>query len=293
MRTGVGRYQGSENAIVRVVIVATIMAIAAIIFFETRPNTNERGYITCNNCAYDVNERPSYTDKLIDPVSIFTLCLVISTILLWRSTQRLADVAADQSRDMQNSIAEASRAAAAMEKVAEGIAQTVETNKTVLDTQRDFWRRQMRAYVSVEIGASVRQNRRNKTRFEFRPVLHNNGQTPAKDVRVVSICSVEAPMIPADFDYATSMATGGMTCAVTIFPHQNKFHSSVFLRDVTLSEMRELLKGTKVFHLWGRVSYKDVFDEPKYTHFSFVIFVPTNKRGLPIWHSTEQHNDAT
>jgi hypothetical protein len=44
-----------------------------------------------------------------------------------------------------------------MENVAAGINETVITNRTVVENQRDFWSRQMRAYVSVDTGGDRRQ----------------------------------------------------------------------------------------------------------------------------------------
>lgn len=95
------------------------MIISAIIVFETRPQRDERVGVICNNCSYDVNEKPSYTDKLLDPVSIFTLFLVISTVALWRSTERLASIASDQSEDIRESLAIAERSANAAKKAAD------------------------------------------------------------------------------------------------------------------------------------------------------------------------------
>jgi hypothetical protein len=87
------RKPNNDSNLILIVVVAAIMIIAAIIVFETRPQRDERVGVICNNCSYDVNEKPSYTDKLLDPVSIFTLFLVVSAVALWRSTERLASIA--------------------------------------------------------------------------------------------------------------------------------------------------------------------------------------------------------
>lgn len=95
------------------------MIIGAIIVFETKPPRDDRVGVICNNCSYDVSEKPSYTDKLFDPISIFTLFLVFSTIMLWRSTERLAFIAGDQADDMKDSVLAAQDAAKAATRSAE------------------------------------------------------------------------------------------------------------------------------------------------------------------------------
>lgn len=195
-----------------------------------------------------------------------------------------------QSADTKLSIAQATRAAVAMEGVAAGIEETVKTNKTVLEYQKDFWSRQMRAYVSVDTGACIRQGRR--LRFEFRPLLTNNGNTPANNVRVLSKCELVSALVPSDFDYVLGFEGPGTGSATTLFPRQTKYHANIFVRKLTIGELRPLLVGKNAFHLWGQVTYDDVFNTPRYTNFSYIIYMPTNKRGAPTWNVTDQHNDA-
>lgn len=94
-------------------------------------------------------------------LAIFTAGLVIVGILqlfvfgrqagqLRRSVDLTRDIARHQERDMRASIDEASRSAAAMERVAAGIADSVANTRALMDTQREFWQRQMRAYVFLQ-----------------------------------------------------------------------------------------------------------------------------------------------
>jgi hypothetical protein len=57
------------------------------------------------------------------------------------------------------------------------------TRDLVVGSERTA-KRQLRAYISVEMGTNFRQNRR--VRFEFRPIVNNNGQTPANEVKILS-----------------------------------------------------------------------------------------------------------
>jgi hypothetical protein len=142
--------------------------------------------------ANDKQERDekAWSDTwLISLTGFLGLVGIIQAGVFWLQARRLrqsVELMSDQSADTKLSIAQATRAALAMEGVAAGIEETVKTNKTVLDNQRDFWSRQLRAYISVDIGIYRRQN--NKLRFEFRPVPANNGNILGNNVRVLSKC---------------------------------------------------------------------------------------------------------
>jgi hypothetical protein len=89
-------------------------------------------------------------------IAWFTLSLRRSTDKLWDAGERqlalLADTSTAQSRDMQSSINEAVRAAAAMENVAQGIAISAQSAQNSVATLRERTAMQMRAYVAVVIG---------------------------------------------------------------------------------------------------------------------------------------------
>jgi hypothetical protein len=152
---------------------------------------------------------------------------------------------------------------------------------------------QLRAYVSVETGVNCRQSQQSRTQFEFRPIVRNNGLTPAKNVRIISLMDIVQPSIPRGFNYAIqNVAVTPFSSVTTIGPRQERFHSRVMGRYLTVGELRDIRRGTKCFHVWGRVEYDDIFGQPHQTNFSFMIFVG-RKRDATIWHNTEENNDAT
>jgi hypothetical protein len=151
--------------------------------------------------------------------------------------------------------------------------------------------RQLRAYVSVEPGDGFRQSIKRKSLFEFRPIIVNNGSTPAKDVTVNSNVGITAPNIPANFDYGLARRPNPLASVTTIGSQRNKFHSAIFFRNVTLAEARALLKGHLAFHVYGSVEYTDIFDRKRVSNFSFLIFVG-QRRSTNIWHSTDRHNNS-
>jgi hypothetical protein len=223
---------------------------------------------------------------------LYTRRLYVATAGLFVETKGLREAADSQKLDMAHSIREAARAATAMEGVVKGIERTVATNENVLETQRDFWSRQMRAYISVDIGGYIRQNRRKNIKFEFRPNIINNGATPANFVKVFARCDIKTINIPIDFDFSINNDHHNAPGSATIFSRVSKFKSTVFERFASRQELAGLLKGKLIFHVWGTVFYEDIFGADRSSNFSFVIFMPNNKRGNPIWQTTERHNDA-
>jgi hypothetical protein len=149
--------------------------------------------------------------------------------------------------------------------------------------------RQLRAYLSVETGTVTFQ--RKALRFEFRPVVFNNGDTPASDVMIVSSLGLVHPQIPPNFDYTLPMPGNNVSVA-TIAAHKDKFHQAVFGRKATTAELRLIKKNELVFHLYGTVHYKDIFKIDRTTNFSFRINVFGRRAGT-FWGSTERHNDTT
>ena len=151
---------------------------------------------------------------------------------------------------------------------------------------------ELRAYISVETGQYYRQSRKNRTQFEFRPVLRNNGLTPANKVRIITLISVSNPAIPKGFNYSIiNNMVAPLASETAIGPRQERFHARIMGRYLSVSELREIRRGAKCFHTWGTVTYEDVFGGAHYTHFSFIIFVG-GKRDPTVWHSTEEYNDA-
>jgi hypothetical protein len=186
-------------------------------------------------------------------IAAFTAVLAVSTIGLWLATIRLW-----RAGETQRLLAE------------------------------DTAERQLRAYVSVESGGNGRQ--RKGYRFDFRPVLTNNGLTPAEDVQILSNVGLAPIIIPDGFDY--SLGAGPNPSVTTMGPRQGRTHTAVFHRNLSIAEMRKIVKGEWGFHVYGTVSYRDIFKNRRLTNFSFIVLVPT-KRKSSHWHYTERNNDAT
>jgi Transglutaminase-like superfamily len=139
--------------------------------------------------------------------------------------------------------------------------------------------RQLRAYISVGPGGEIKQRQRYV--FEFRPIIRNNGLTPANNVRVVSLMDVVAPAIPKGFNYSIPFnASLPLSSVTTIGPRQERFHSRIMPRRLSISELRDVLRGSRCFHIWG-IDTRIFFVRPsrQQTNFSFIVFV-TGRRGV-------------
>jgi hypothetical protein len=106
-------------------------------------------------------------------------------------------IAADQTKDVRDSIAQATRAAAAMEGIAESMAKNVDSvNKTVTingdiaERQKLISELQSRAYLAIAFESMVLQNVAIGTKFEPKWNLVDRGNTPAANIRFAAFADV-------------------------------------------------------------------------------------------------------
>jgi hypothetical protein len=100
------------------------------------------------------------------------------------------------------------------------------TRDLVLESRKTA-ERQLRAYISVEIGQFTLQNK--VLRFEFRPVIVNNGETPASNVMIGSKLALVPPIIPPNFDYSVPKPDLAFASAVSWYEAAHSNHPSVDL----------------------------------------------------------------
>jgi hypothetical protein len=78
---------------------------------------------------------------------------------------------------------------------------------------------------------------------------------------------------------------------MTLGPRQDRFTSVIFERLLTKAELRQFRTGARYFYIFGTVRYRDAFGKPRYTNYCYSIGW-WNKRGVPIWHTMDRHNDS-
>jgi hypothetical protein len=101
---------------------------------------------------------------------VFVLQFLVFGYQAYKLQQTVSEADA-QSSDMKASIAQATRAATAMEKVAENVSLSAKAATDSVAILKDRTALQMRAYLSVVAGSAVYQERQKRFRFEARPLL--------------------------------------------------------------------------------------------------------------------------
>ncbi|MEA2860500.1 MAG: hypothetical protein QOC72_2539 [Methylobacteriaceae bacterium] len=157
-----------ESLVFRSLVIATLLFICGVIIFRSpTPSIDHRRGEIGQHARETEKQEPSYADKLLDPISLFTLALVVSTVLLWRSTEKMAGLAATQASDMKESLAISKQAADAARLSAEA-AIGVELPRIVFGSAEI-----MRGHAP----SSGFKSRITGLRFEV--IANNHGRTPA------------------------------------------------------------------------------------------------------------------
>ena len=204
-------------------------------------------------------------------LAIVTLALAVWTALLWKATVRLGrdakETSARQSVEMQNSISEATRAAAAMEAVAAAAAVSARASTDSVATLKEVTAKQMRAYLSVVMNGGFFQERDKGFYFGINPMLVNSGNTPAHNIRYWAKVAVFDFPLPDNFDFPDS--EDSVVTSFALGPHQNVVLNARLPDFVDDGEAREIKSGkNKRIYIWGKVSYVDVFGQERFTQFS-------------------------
>ncbi len=208
---------------------------------------------------------------------------------------------ADNSRDVQASIAEATRAAKAMEGIAESMVANAESMKTsvaisreIADTQKLVTELQSRAYLAVFFTGVIPQNTNPGYKYEPRAKIVNRGNTPAHDIRFsMNADIVDFPVKEDFFAFPVPQVLAGYSSMIA--PGLEKIIRAVVPNLCSESESAEIRSATtKRIIAWGMVSYKDVFGIERSTRFGFTC-LGVGKPGEDNFMSedTSRNNDAT
>lgn len=222
-------------------------------------------------------------------LALITLILAIYTGKLYRATVRLGKDARDtgtrQADEMEQSIAQATRSATAMEDVAKAT-----SNNANIFTA--FLHKQMRAYIAVNTGKAVYQDANLK--FESSPVLTNTGLTPARNISYVITADILPTSLPEDFVFADHGCKRDNDA--TLSPRQEFVISSVVDKRFSDEEVKTIMEGReKRLYVWGTIKYEDIFGSRWHTNFCHSFVFPRNKEGEVAVFSNYNptHNDST
>lgn len=230
---------------------------------------------------------------------------------LRQTIDKMEEIAKGQTADMRASIGEATRAASAMEGVAQSLEVSTASNAASVSISREIADRQKlvtelgsRAYLSVVFNAAAYQDADH--RFEGQIVVGNRGNTPAYDVTVKATVGIVQSPIPDDFEFPlTDRDLSGSVSFIA--PGLSKMITRAFRDRVAEADVAGIKSGAgpRCFAMWGIVDYKDAFNEPRFVKFAFSMswldWAPgkgKDKDGnvLPpqsMSYDTARHNEAT
>jgi hypothetical protein len=241
--------------------------------------------------ATDKTERPAdhrsaewFAVYLTGALALITGGLAVATFKLYSATVGLGrDAKASgetQIARMDSSISEAGRAASAMEAVARATSANAEL-------MQKMFQKQMRAYVSVEIGGALFQN--DHVLFQASPVLNNTGLSPARNVSYrisASIIENNAVEIVGFPDVGPFTAND-----VSLAPRQQLIIHSPTVARIPDEEVQAVKDGAdRRLHAWGIVTYDDVYGGHWETEFC-VNYQWAGETILGYYYRT--HNKAT
>ncbi|MES2000339.1 MAG: hypothetical protein V4446_13595 [Pseudomonadota bacterium] len=243
---------------------------------------------------------PEWAMVLVTVLLVFiTGALAFYTGKLYKATVKLGRDAEEsgktQSDKMEKSILEATRAATAMERVAESASISASAATQSVAALRA---KQMRAYLTVLIGSGTYQQRtsfwqRQTLKFDVRPILVNSGHTPAHKINYWAKAAILDFPLPNDFVFTEPENTIKSSMFIGA---QQSLELNAMVDDFVPDEEVENIKigNSKRVYIWGIVTYIDVFDEVHTTKFCHSIFWfgPKNNERVTGTFSN-LHNEAT
>jgi len=222
-------------------------------------------------------------------LAAITGALARYTFKLYRATVALSSdaklSAEQQTQPKERSITEAARSATAIENVARATTE----NTTLMPT---LLRKQMRAYLSVEVGSATYQD--TNLRFGAAPIITNNGLTPARNVRFLAFADVidGRNFATTEFPPIGDLPESDMGIA----PRQ-AFTANAIMRDrVPDEEVAGIMDGgTRRLFCWGKIKYDDVYGGSWETNFccNYTFFRGEDQKMKVNGWFYPRHNGAT
>jgi hypothetical protein len=230
--------------------------------------------------------------------------------LMERQATEARESATRQARDVQASIAEATRASSAMEGIAESMALNVESvqksmsiSREIADMQKLATELHSRAYLSAVFNTAKYQDANHV--FDAQAALRNHGNTPAYDVTCRAVAQIVPVPLPEDFAFPLPDET--LVPSVSLMaPGITKFITCNVSTKVPTDQVEGIKRGgpPRCLAMWGVVKYRDAFKETRHLRFAFTIaWIPwvegmgKDKDGDPlpeqtVSYDTARHNDS-
>ena len=222
-------------------------------------------------------------------LSVFALQLAVFGYQA-RKLRETVDAAGEQATEMRQSVAEAARAATAMERLADQMTRMGAMNAEAFANQKVVLNQQVRAWVHVNFGTCIPQDRSTGYRLETIVSVANAGHTPARALNVARRLAILPFPLPDDFDF--TLPESQFDAAGSLVPGQSlTFRQSLptLITDAEVAEIRG--GGNRRIYQYGVVRYKDTFNEEHYTN--FCQWITWDVKDLPTAINHLRHNDLT
>lgn len=241
-----------ESLVFRALVLATLLIVASVIIFRAPAASVDHGRGEIGQHPIDTGKQePSYADKVLDPISLFTLALVISTTLLWFSTEKLARLGAQQSRDMKTSLEISKQAADALTASERG--NLIERISIVRDIDAAYYAKRFSHSPTMppsEISIL----------WEFN--FKNYGKTPATITAFSGNLVLEETAPEFDKDFFRHVTSAAALDQYTISGGDS---SGAIVKTNTFSiswdQSNRMVRGTLHFWFIGHVVWEDVFQQ--------------------------------
>jgi hypothetical protein len=152
--------------------------------------------------------------------------------------------------------------------------------------------RQLRAYLSVNVGTVIFQNETISQPFVVLPDCVNDGQTPAHEMSYNARANILPYPLPDDFDFPMKPEQAIITSSAVVGPHRSFQLGAALDRFCDADEVDNIRWGKyERLYVYGTVRYRDAFGEPRWTN--FCQSYRWRPDGTPLGENTKQHNDAT
>lgn len=207
-----------------------------------------------------------------------------------KKLRETVDAAAMQAGEMGRSVAEAARAATAMERLADQMTRAGAMNAEAFANQKMVLNQQARAWVYVRFDACISQDRTTAYPFETIVSLVNAGHTPARALNFARRLAILPYPLPDDFDF--TLPESQFDAAGSLVPGQSlNFRQNIatLISDAEVVEIRG--GGQRRLYQYGVVRYKDTFNEQHYAN--FCQWITWDTKDIPTAINHLHHNDLT
>ena len=93
------------------------------------------------------------------------------------------------------------------------------------------------------------------------------------------------------FDFEANLIPLTNIGVLTLGRNQDRFTRAYLDRSLTKAELRQFKIGTHRIFVFGKITYTDAFDRPRFTNYCYAI-AHWGKRATASWETVLRHNES-